>query len=406
MGILSFALAISRKVALDLGPMLARWLKFSLAVLLAFWLGRCHALCADDYRQIAEKEVETYLADHPQAAVTVGIVDSAGTHVFGFGQLKKSDPANGPDGRTIYQIGSITKTFTCTMLAEQVVLGHLKLADPAQKYLPADLVLPKENAREITLEELATHHSGLPRLPQLAAFFMLGAAIAENPYAGNSWQEMPTMMRTVWLSTPIGKKYGYSNLAMGLLGQALVHATKSADYAELVANRISKPLGMIDTCVDLSEEQNKRLVQGYSSLGLMEPAWDFASLEGAGALYSTVDDLLIFAAANLGLKKTDLAPAMQLAQQPQASRGWGGGPLGLGWHIKEAKDDTEPYCVWHNGMTGGYASMLILVPERKLAVVVLSNVAAGVDDVAEEINEELIEDSKATNDGTNDGAND
>lgn len=377
--------------------MFAHWIRISLPVSLALWLGYCPLLDGEDYQQLASVSVEGYLAKYPRAAVTVGIVDADGTHVFGFGRLKRDDPARKPDGKSIYQIGSITKTFTCTLLAEQVVLGRMKLDDPAQKYLPSDLVLPREKDRQITLEDLATHHSGLPRLPQLADYFMLGGALAQNPYAGNSWKNMPTIMRTVWLSTPIGKQYGYSNLAMGLLGQALVHSTNSANYGELVATRISEPLGLVDTCVELSEEQTKRLVQGYNSLGQMSPAWDFDSLEGCGALYSTVDDLLAYAAANLGLKQSALLPAMQLARQPRSDHNWAAGPMGLGWHIQ---GNTSSYA-WHNGMTGGYTSMLILDPRRKLAVVVLSNVAVGVDGIAVEIIEKLAADAKEPTRGGN-----
>jgi CubicO group peptidase (beta-lactamase class C family) len=333
-------------------------------------------LAADPYQQLAEKSVERYLDKYARAAVTVGIVDATGAHVFGFGQLKRNEPESRPDGKTIYQIGSITKTFTGTLLAEQVVLGHMKLDDPAQKYLPADLVLPKEKGREITLEEIATHHSGLPRLPQLADYFMLGGAIVQNPYTGNNWEQMPTIMRTVWLSTPIGKQYGYSNLAMGLLGQALVHATQSADYAELVAARICKPLGLIDTCVKLSEEQSKRLVQGYNHLGQMVPAWDFDSLEGCGALYSTTDDLLSYAAANLDLRTSPLREAMKLAKDPRPKYPWPGGAMGLGWHHLEYHGIP---IVWHNGGTGGYASMLAILPTKRLGIVMLSNTADSID---------------------------
>jgi CubicO group peptidase (beta-lactamase class C family) len=227
---------------------------------------------------------------------------------------------------------------------------------------------------------------------------MLGGAIVQNPYAGNTWGDMPRLMRTVWLSTPIGKEYGYSNLAMGLLGQALVHETDSASYAELVNHRISHPLGMADTCVELTGDQTQRLAQGYNLSRQMTPAWDFASLEGAGALYSTVDDMLVYAAANLGLRDCGLSTAMQLAQQPGLDRKWPGGRMGLGWHIQEG-DSTH---VWHNGMTGGYASMLILVPEKQLGVVVLSNVAASVDQVAGKIVEELSEAAQPTINGEND----
>jgi CubicO group peptidase (beta-lactamase class C family) len=377
--------------------MLARWLRILLAVSLAFWLG-CHALNAAEIDTEAAKEcVRSYLAENRRAAVTIGIIDANGPRVFGFGQLKRDAPESLPNGKTIYQIGSITKVFTTTMLAERIVLGRMKLDDPAQENLPSDLALPKEKDREITLEDLATHYSGLPRLPQLSVVFMLGSSIAQNPYAGTTWEDMPQVLRTVWLSSSIGESYHYSNLGMGLLGQALVHSTKSANYAELVGERIAKPLGLTDTCIVLSEEQSRRLVQGYGFFEQMQPAWDFSSLEGAGALYSTADDMLVFAAANLGLRESNLAPAMQLAQQARPERKWSHGQMGLGWHIQT----KESRHVWHNGMTGGYASMLILVPEEKFAVVVLSNVAASVDAVAAGVVEKLAEGQKPVTDGGN-----
>jgi CubicO group peptidase (beta-lactamase class C family) len=337
---------------------------------------------AENYAQLAAASVKSYLAEHPYAAVTVGIIDTQGAHVFGFGQLKKDELASKPDGKTIYQIGSITKIFTTTMLAEQVALGHMKLDDPAQKYLPTNIVLPREKDREITLEELATHYSGLPRLPQLFLLFLIGAGSGEDPYALLSWEQLGQMLPDVWLSSAIGAKYNYSNLGMGLLGQAMVNATKSVSYADLVAKRIVEPLGLVDTRITLSDTQRTRLAQAQLSGGTKTVPWYFDSLEGCGALYSTVDDLLVFASANLGLRKSNLAIAMQFAQEPCPERRWPGGPMGLGWHIMQAEDSANPSRVWHNGMTGGYASMLILVPDRKVAIVVLSNVAASVDEPA------------------------
>lgn len=368
--------------------MLRRHPLSSYLVLLTTALAAAGLRAADPDHATTAHAVESYLAHNPLAAVTVGIVDSTGDRVFGFGQLERDNSQSRPDGKTIYQIGSISKVFTTTILAEEVVGGRMKLDDPAQNYLPVELVLPREVDRQITLEELATHYSGLPRLPQLSSFFLLGGAIVENPYAGINWQQMPTILRTVWLSEPIGKRYAYSNLGLGLLGQALVTSSQQATYAELVEQRISVPLGLVDTSVSLNDQQSARLAQGYTSLGRMTPAWVFGALEGAGALHSTVDDLLVFAAANLDLRHSKLHTVMQFAQQPRANRRWAGGPMALGWHIKELDTPTSSY-VWHNGMTGGYASMLVLVPERRLAVVVLSNVAASVDGIAFEIADKL-----------------
>ncbi len=358
--------------------MLFRPATISLAVSLLSLL-ICHPLqAADKYQQAAAESVKSYLAEHPRAAVTVGILDTKGSHVFGFGLLNKDNPKSKPNGKTIYQIGSITKVFTTTMLAEQVVLGHMKLSDPAQKYLPA-IKLPREENRQITLLDLATHHSGLPRLPQMLWFFLAGTGDGEDPYALLEWKNIRQMMPDVWLKYSIGTKYNYSNLAMGLLGQTIVNVTKSANYAALVAQQIAKPLGLADTCITLDPNQLKRLAPAHLGSGKRTVAWKFGSLEGCGALYSTVNDLLIFAAANLGLQPTPLAKAMQLAQKPYSEPTWTDKPMGLGWHLMKYHGQS---LVWHNGMTGGYSSMLILLPKEKMAVAMLSNHAAAIDPCA------------------------
>jgi serine-type D-Ala-D-Ala carboxypeptidase/endopeptidase len=350
--------------------------KILFAVALLCWLSLSPFGIAKDYGAAAEASVKPYLAEHPYAAVTVGIVDAEGTHVFGFGQLKKNDPKSQPEGKTIYQIGSITKTFTTTLLAEQVLAGRMKLGDAAQKYLPAELVLPREKDREITLEELATHHSGLRSLPLVIELFTIGAGSVKDPYALLSWEQVAKMLPTMWLSSPIGSKYQYSNLAMGLLGQTIVTVTKSANYEELVTREITKPLGMPDTRIMLNDEQMARRARAHLAGGKPGVAWHFGSLEGCGALYSTVDDLLIYAAANLGLKNTPLAEAMKLAQTPRPDYPWPGGDMGLGWH--EFKYHNIPM-IWHNGGTGGYTSMLALLPTKKMAIVMLSNSGASID---------------------------
>lgn len=260
--------------------------------------------------------------------------------------------------------------------------------------MPADLVLPKEQDREITLEELATHHSGLPRLPQLVGLFIIGSGGAEDPYAALGWQQLADMLPSVWLKSSIGSKYEYSNLGMGLLGQALVNLTESENYAKLLADHIARPLKLADTCLELTDKQTQRLAQGHNAAGKKAGVWHFGSLEGCGAIYSSVDDLLLFASANLGLRETPVASAMQLAQQVRPERHWSYGQMGLGWHIQtDAKTKTR--YLWHNGATFAYTSMLFLVPSKKIGVVVLSNVAVDVDSIAVDLAMKLLKEEPA-----------
>lgn len=362
-------------------------------------IGLCVALAcprlraADKYYEAVRESVQPYLDDHYSAAITVGIVDENGSHVLGFGQLRQKDPDSRPDGKTVYQVGSITKIFTTTMLAEEVISGRLKLDEPAQKYLPKDLILPKKGNREITLEDLATHHSGLPPLPQLSFAALLGGSLSKNLYAGVDREVLRQYLPLTWLSSPVGEKFNYSNLGIGLIGHALVETSSSESYDSMVRQRITSPLKMNDTGVKLIDEQYSRLVQGYDALEMKTQPWDFPTLEGCGALHSTVNDMLLFAAANLGLRKTVLTPAMELAQTPRPNREFPGGEMGLGWLVQEQKRSGTTH-VWHDGMTGGYCSILILIPERKLGVVVLSNVASPVHRIGNSICDLILESAK------------
>lgn len=349
------------------------------------------AAAAPNYRQAAAESLKAYFDKHPEAAVVVGIVDSKGTHVFGFGKLKASDPKSKPDGKTIYQVGSVTKVFTTTMLAQDVLAGRMKLDVPAQQYLPAEFVIPKEQDREITLEDLATHHSGLPALPQLAIAVMIGGSLAKNPYAGLDHESLARLLPVTWLSKPIGSEYGYSNLGIGLIGEALVNVNHADSYDRLVEERITRPLDLVDTGVELDPEKTSRLAQGYDILGMKTPAWDFPALEGCGALYSTVDDLLVFAEANLGLKDTRLETAMKLAQETRPNYSIANGAIGLGWH--HLKHHGIPM-VWHNGATGGYTSMLALLPTKKMGIVILSNSGDFVDPCAYVLIDHIFSDSQ------------
>lgn len=366
---------------------------FRLAILLAIMLASLmpSATAAPDYREAAAESLKEYLDDHPAAAVVVGIVDAKGTHVFGFGKLKANDPKSEPNGKTIYQIGSITKVFTTTMLAQDLLAGRMKLDVHAQQYLPAEFVLPKEPDREITLEDLATHHSGLPALPQLSIALMIGGGIAKNPYAGLDHESLAQLLPLTWLSNPIGSEYSYSNLGVGLIGDALVHTNHADSYDTLAKERIIKPLDLIDTGVKLDDRKLSRLAQGYDTLGMKTPAWEFPSLAGCGALYSTVDDLLVFAAANLGLKDSALAPSMKLAQEPRPKYPLPKGAIGLGWHHLIYHDIPM---IWHNGATGGYSSMLALLPTKRMGIVILSNSGDFVDPYAYVLIDQLFPDSQ------------
>jgi CubicO group peptidase (beta-lactamase class C family) len=267
-----------------------------------------------------------------------------------------------PDGNTVYEIGSITKVFTGLLLADAVERGEVALDDPVQRFLPEGTSLPVRG-EPVTLAHLASHTSGLPRLPP-----NMKPADAANPYADYTVEQLLSSIAEVRLERAPGT-HEYSNYGMGLLGHLLArHAGRS--YEQLLRERVLGPLGMSDTAITLGDDQRRRLAAPYAPGLTSAQNWDLPALAGAGALRSTARDMLDFAAAALARDpEATLAKAFALSMRQRQPIG-GGLAIGLGWHI--AGDGTTR---WHDGGTGGYRSWLAVIPERELAVVVLANTA-------------------------------
>ncbi len=305
------------------------------------------------------------------SCLVVGLIDETGSRIVSYGHPSRTN--HGPvDGDTVFEIGSATKVFTALLLAEAIDHGELKLDDPISKYLPSSVKVPARNGRQITLLDLATHTSGLSRMPDHFA-----PKNPENPYADYTVEQMYAFLSAYTLPRDIGAEYEYSNLGVGLLGHILA-LRAGTNYEALVLERICRPLGMTNTQITLSLDQNTRLATGHDAAGKPVANWDIPTLAGAGALRSTANDLLKFLAANLGLVKSDLGPAMQLAQKSRHDAGSPDMEIGLCWHIAKKYGAR---LVWHNGGTGGYHSFIGFDPQKKRGVVVLANSAKSIDDL-------------------------
>jgi len=312
---------------------------------------------------------------HQSVGIVVGMIGPNGRKVVSYGAAEKGD-GRVLNGDTVFEIGSVTKVFTSLLLADMVQRGEVALTDPVAKYLPASVKVPQRNGRQITLEDLATHTSGLPRLPS-----NLKPKDAANPYADYTVAQMYEFLSSYELTRDIGSQYEYSNLGGGLLGHVLA-LRAGQDYESLVRARITGPLGMKDTGIALSPGMKARLAAGYDGQLNRAANWDLPTLAGAGALRSTANDLLTFLAANLGYAKTSLAPAMAAMLNVRKPTGNAGVEVALAWHIFPSAGD-DGIIVWHNGGTGGYRSFIGYNPKTRVGVVVLSNASttAGVDDI-------------------------
>jgi serine-type D-Ala-D-Ala carboxypeptidase/endopeptidase len=333
----------------------------------ALFLGVCLASTSVGAGPLPER-VETAARDRIAAGtyqtLVFGIVDGEKSEVAAYGKL---DDGQAPDGDTVYEIGSITKTFTATLLAQSVLAGRVTLDTPVAQLLP-DFQIPSRDGVEITLGELGTQHSALPRLPS-----NLRPRDAGDPYADYDAAKLKAFLAGYQLPRDPGATYEYSNLGFGLLGYALAQSERTA-YGDLIDQRILKPLGMTSSSAVFSDAVRLHLAPGHNNRGDIAKNWHIDALAGAGAIHSTANDMLRYLRANMGVDQSPLTDAMKLAQQPRSDM-TKTMSIGLAWMT------TRKGIIWHNGETEGYRSFIGFTADGRRGVVVLSNSDAYPDDL-------------------------
>ena len=325
------------------------------------------SVALDNLKAVLDQELkpvlERGLLSKPTGGgLVIGVLDHGERRIFAYGTAR-------PD--SIFEIGSITKTFTGLILAQMVVQKKVSLNEPVRA-----LLLPgfagRPTAHEVTLLDLATHHSGLPRDAD-----NLKPKNPANPYADYDAGHLSEFLTMHGLAKPVQTKFQYSNLGFGLLGYALSRQT-NVSYAQLVQTEVTGPLHMRDTVVSMSSAQRVRLIQGYDESFNRAGAWDWDAVAGEGALKSTASDMLTYLDANLHPDKygagaapdspmATLPAAVTLTHEPRAD----GGPgieQALAWGI-----NLETRSLSHSGGTYGYESIALFNPVQDWAVIVLYN---------------------------------
>ena len=302
--------------------------------------------------------------------IVVGVLQDGRRRFIAYGS---AGPGRAPlDEHTIFEIGSISKTFSGVLLADEVLRGEARVDEPVSALLPAGTVVPSRGGRQITLEHLATHTSGLPRLPE-----NMSPASALDPYADYDARHLYGFLAAYRLPRAPGDSVEYSNLGGGLLGHALTLRAKAPDWGTLVTQRITAPLGMRETYVAVPSDAQSRLALGHDAALDSVPAWHFDALAGAGALHSSAADMLTWLAAQLDTLNGPLARAAALARPPRTPTN-ASARIALGWIVGGS---TAHPIWWHNGGTGGFRSFAAFDPARNAAVIVLSNSSQTVDDI-------------------------
>jgi serine-type D-Ala-D-Ala carboxypeptidase/endopeptidase len=315
----------------------------------------------------ADESLATLLKERVEVGrETIGMVaatiDGDRRSVAVYGQSGSDRPL---DADTVFEIGSITKVFTALLFADMVLRGEVAPDDPASRYLPASVRMPEFEAAPITLLDLATYTSGLPRMPSNFA-----PKDPNNPYLDYTAERLYDFLSNHKLGFKPGTHYEYANLGFGLLGHVLeLRAGRS--YEELVVSRICAPLGMDDTRITLSSSMQQRLARGHN--GALAPVanWDFLAMAGAGALRSTANDLLKFLSMCLDPGDTPVAAAQKMTlseRRPRANKR----DVAEGWFVASRFGDEV---VWKDGGTGGYASFIGYSTRTRKNCILLSNAA-------------------------------
>ncbi|NGX17599.1 serine hydrolase domain-containing protein [Wenzhouxiangella sp. XN24] len=298
--------------------------------------------------------------------VIVGLADREGVRFVAWGD---AGDGKAPDADTIFEAGSITKGLTGLLLARMAAAGDVDPGQPIGPMLPSGLD-PSPELEALTLEMLATHRSGLPRLasgPEMQA-----RMTSDNPYAGSTPGEIfADAVRVPAETIASGRgNYAYSNLGMALLGQLLARSANQS-YETLLAERVFAPLELAPPVLAPGDTEGRRAV-GHQA-GKPATPWRLDAYAPTGGWQASARDLLELAQALLADEPGWVSDALR-------PRGAAGAPdieIGLGWHHAKIDDRNV---VWHNGGTAGSSSFLAMVPEEQLALAVLANGGGGVVD--------------------------
>ncbi len=298
----------------------------------------------------------------------VGTLKDGQTWTKGYGEFEKGKGV-APDADTLFEIGSISKTFTGLLLADAVQRKLCTFDEPMSKLLPPEAKWTDDDP-PILLKHLTTHSSGLPRMPTNFA-----PKDPDDPYADYDDAHLYAFLAGV-ADSPLprapGDQYEYSNLAVGLLGQLMVRANGAKNYEQLLHDRITGPLGLHDTMITIPKELEARFTPSYDADLRLVHHWTLNALSGAGAIRSTVNDLLKFARLQIDPSGTPLEDAIDASHTilyPLPKPNPSAKGVACGWHVSSID------ALWHNGQVGGHHGFVAFDPKRRVAAVILCNSA-------------------------------
>lgn len=320
-----------------------------------------------------ERMVKPYIQKGNTCGLELAFIHNGHLRKYSYGSVKKTADQLPDAANTIFEIGSVTKTFNALLLAEEVISGRMKLADPINLYLPDSIPELSFQGKPITLQHLANHTSGFPRLP---SNIFKGKIDPKDPYKHYLSDSLYSFLKRYKPAVIPGTVFSYSNYGAGVLG-TIFERKYGNSFEQLIVSRICDPLGMRNTSVTLEEADEKNFAQGYNETGEITVPWDLASLKGSGAIRSTLDDMVKYTRAQMEMKgplKTAIALSHKSTFEGRNQS------MGLGWRITKSGPNSYLH---HSGGTGGFRSFVGFDVDRKIGIVILSNAAEDVTTIGE-----------------------
>lgn len=349
-----------------------KYLSRFLLTIFVIYSNPTQTMCQQAIPEAIKANIRARVDNGENQNIIIGVLDEKGKHYYSYGHISDKNKI-APKKYTLYEIGSVSKTFTGLALAKAVVDGNLSLSDPLKDHIPGTVTFTPFDDQDIQLLHLANHHSGLPRMPDNMPY-----SDPENPFSDYTAAHMWEFLGDHTLRRAPNSQYEYSNYAMGMLGHILAEK-KGMDYDGLIESEICAPMKMVDTKEKLNADQLLRVSPGHRG-SRQVINWDFAALAGAGAIRSSASELLTYLMYQMEFKTAPgLTEAIRLSHKATASTGKDSeDSVALGWHIKHGEDTR---LIWHNGQTAGYHSFLGFDKENKRGIVVLSNNSQSIDDI-------------------------
>ena len=345
------------------GYLMKHWL-----ILLIF----CSFLVSAHISQTVKDEIDARIKHqfNPSIVLAVFANNQIEYYIQGFQDIEKSIKAG---ENSVYEIGSISKTFTALLLAQMVTDNKLKLDDAVDQYwdqYKPNTEIKDKQGKSITFRQLSTHTSGLRRLPHN----LNGSG--SDPYKTYNRQQLLEAVATNNRKISTGN-YLYSNYAAGLLGETLA-LIEGKSYQQLLEEKIFKPLNLNNTYSGYEKTPEQLRSTGYKDAKAVGH-WGFDALAGAGSINASIKDLLEYGIAILNINNQQTNPlkesiklVKQIHYQTDKQK------IGLGWHFINKSD-----ALLHDGGTGGFRSILIISPKQEKVIAAITNTESNaVTDIA------------------------